>query len=77
MIYVYPYLDEKTRTNKVRFELSNRGGRLKPGMYATAQIITELSPSAVLVPDTAVLRSGERNTVFIALDNGRFDELRQ
>ena len=32
-IYIYPYLDEKTRTNKVRFQLANRGGRLKPGMY--------------------------------------------
>jgi rubrerythrin len=42
-------------------------------MYATAQIISELSPSAVLVPDTAVLRTGEKNTVFIALDGGRFE----
>jgi rubrerythrin len=37
------------------------------------QIISELEPSALLVPDSAVLRSGEKNTVFVALPGGRFD----
>ncbi len=51
----------------------NPGYFLKPGMYATAEIHSELSPDAVLVPDMAVLRSGERNTVFVALGEGRFE----
>src|SRR5260221_6995195 len=42
-------------------------------MYATVEIAAELSPSSVLVPDMAVLRSGEQNTVFIALDDGHFE----
>jgi rubrerythrin len=37
------------------------------------QIASELEPSAVLVPDSAVLRSGEKNTVFVALPGGKFD----
>ena len=71
--YVYPTVDEKTRTARVRMEFHNPGFFLKPGMFATAEIRAELASSALLVPDTAVLRSGEKNTVFVALDGGRFD----
>jgi Cu(I)/Ag(I) efflux system membrane fusion protein len=71
--YIYPSLDEKTRTVRVRMEFHNPGYFLKPGMFASASIQAELSPSALLVPDSAVLRSGQKNTVFVALDGGRFD----
>ncbi len=71
--YVYPTVDEKTRTAKVRMEFHNPGYLLKPGMFATVELAAELSPSAVLVPDSAVLRSGESNTVFIALEGGKFE----
>ncbi len=71
--YIYPTLDEKTRTARVRMEFHNPGFFLKPGMFATVEIRAELQPSALLVPDTAVLRSGEKNTVFVALDGGKFE----
>lgn len=71
--YIYPNVDEKTRTARVRLEFENPGYFLKPGMFVSAQITSELEPSAVLVPDSAVLRSGEKNTVFVALPGGRFD----
>jgi membrane fusion protein, copper/silver efflux system len=71
--YVYPTVDEKTRTAKVRMEFHNPGYLLKPGMFATVELTTELDPSTLLVPDSAVLRSGEKNTVFVALDGGRFE----
>jgi RND family efflux transporter MFP subunit len=71
--YIYPTVDEKTRTARVRLEFHNPGYFLKPGMYATVEMSSELSPSAVLVPDMAVLRSGEKNTVFVALEGGRFE----
>jgi len=71
--YVYPTVDEKTRTAKVRMEFHNPGFFLKPGMFATVQIESELAKEAVLVPDAAVLRSGENNTVFVALDGGKFE----
>lgn len=71
--YIYPTVDEKTRTAKVRMEFHNPGFFLKPGMFATVQIESELEAAAVLVPDMAVLRSGEKNTVFIALDGGKFE----
>jgi RND family efflux transporter MFP subunit len=71
--YVYPNVDEKTRTARVRLEFENPGYFLKPGMFVSVQIASELEPSAVLVPDSAVLRSGEKNTVFVALPGGKFD----
>jgi RND family efflux transporter MFP subunit len=71
--YVYPTVDEKTRTAKVRMEFHNPGYFLKPGMFTTVELVAELSPAAVLVPDMAVLRSGEKNTVFVALEGGKFE----
>ena len=71
--YIYPWVDEKTRTAKVRMEFHNPGYFLKPGMFATVELRAELAPSTVLVPASAVLRSGEKNTVFVALDGGRFE----
>ena len=71
--YIYPTVDEKTRTARVRMEFHNPGLFLKPGMFATVELHAELDSAALLVPDTAILRSGDTNTVFVALGNGKFD----
>jgi RND family efflux transporter MFP subunit len=71
--YIYPTVDEKTRTAKVRMEFHNPGYFLKPGMFTTVELEAEVSPAALLVPDSAVLRSGENNTVFVALGGGKFE----
>lgn len=71
--YVYPTVNEKTRTAQVRMEFHNPGLFLKPGMFATVELQAELESSALLVPDTAVLRSGEKATAFVALAGGKFD----
>lgn len=71
--YVYPTLDEKTRTARVRMEFPNPELMLRPGMFVGVELQAQLAADAVQVPDSAVLRSGERNTVFVALDGGRFD----
>jgi membrane fusion protein, copper/silver efflux system len=71
--YIYPNIDEKTRTARVRMEFHNPGYFLKPGMFATVHVSSELAPSVLLVPDMAILRSGEKNTVFVALEEGKFE----
>ena len=71
--YVYPTVDDKTRTARVRLEFENPGYFLKPGMFVSAEIQAEMAGSALLVPDSAVLRSGAKNTVFVALDEGKFE----
>ena len=75
VIYVYPYLDEKTRTNKVRLELANRGGRLKPGMYVNAELHVGAG-MALTVPTNAVLDSGQEQIVFVAHGDGIFEPRR-
>ncbi len=71
--YVYPTVDDKTRTARVRMEFHNPGYFLKPGMFATVELECNLEPSVLLVPDSSVLRSGHKNTVFVALPGGRFE----
>ena len=71
--YIYPNIDEKTRTARVRMEFHNPGYFLKPGMFANVNIISEIEASTLLIPDMAILRSGEKNTVFVALDGGKFE----
>jgi Cu(I)/Ag(I) efflux system membrane fusion protein len=71
--YLYPTIDVQTRTAQVRMEFHNPGLFLKPGMFATVEIEAELSSYALLVPDTAILRSGNTTTVFVALDGGKFE----
>ncbi|HZT22494.1 MAG TPA: efflux RND transporter periplasmic adaptor subunit [Verrucomicrobiae bacterium] len=70
---VYPNVDEKTRTARVRMEFENPGYFLKPGMFVSVQITSELKPDSLLIPDSAIVRSGEKNTVFVALPGGKFD----
>jgi len=71
--YIYPNVDEKTRTAMARMEFHNPGYFLKPGMFATVLVTSELEPSVLLIPDMAILRSGEKSTVFAALEGGRFE----
>jgi membrane fusion protein, copper/silver efflux system len=70
--YVYPYLDSKTRTLKVRLSFPNEDNMLKPGMYANIYISSVPVKDAIAVPTEAVMYSGARNLVFIALGEGRF-----
>ncbi len=67
-----PEVDPVTRTAQARIVLANPGLALRPGMFVEVRLEAELRPAAVLVPDMAVLRSGERNTVFVALPDGSF-----
>ncbi len=70
--YIYPYLEEKTRTVKVRLKFDNPDLELKPGMYTNVEIKSAPVSNAIAVPSEAVMFSGERNLVFIALGEGRF-----
>ena len=70
--FVYPTLDPRTRTIKVRIVVPNKNGELKPGMFANVDIKGESTGDFVLVPEQAVIKSGRQNTVIIALGEGKF-----
>jgi membrane fusion protein, copper/silver efflux system len=67
--YVYPTLDSASRTVRARIEVSNTGNLLKPGMYATVRLITP-TRTALTIPNSALLRTGERNIVFVDMGSG-------
>lgn len=67
--YVYPTLTEQARTVKARVTVPNSNMRLKPGMYATVTITTSTS-SALTVPRSAVIQTGERALVFVDAGGG-------
>lgn len=62
--FVYPTVDQESRTNRVRVTVPNPGLRLKPGMYATIYFDVQL-PNVIAVPAEAVVVTGERNLVFV------------
>ena len=68
-----PQVEEQTRTATARIVLPNPDGTLRPGMFVDVRFVARLADEAVLVPDLAVLRSGEHNTVFIANPDGTFE----
>jgi Cu(I)/Ag(I) efflux system membrane fusion protein len=70
--YIYPTLDPKTRTIKVRLEFPNPGYVLKPEMYADVELNVDYG-TQTLVPSEAVLNSGTRQVVFIAKGDGYFE----
>jgi len=73
VVYIYPFLDEKTRQIKVRLEFPNPDLDLKPGMYATVVFEGTQSDRRVLVPRSSVIDTGERQVAFVALGEGRFE----
>ena len=71
--YIYPTLNEVSRTLTVRLEFENPGLRLKPGMFATVYIQFRRVDDVLAVPTEAILDSGRRKIVFVAVGDGRFE----
>jgi Cu(I)/Ag(I) efflux system membrane fusion protein len=71
-LFIYPYLDIKTRTAKLRLEFANPDMELKPGMYANIYLTPRIAEDSLVVPLEAVIDTGMRKVVFVALGNGRF-----
>ncbi len=70
--YIYPTLQSKTRTAKIRLVFPNPELKLKPGMYANVKIKVDQGKQ-LTVPETAVLNTGTRQLVFVDRGNGRFE----
>lgn len=70
--YVYPYVDPESRTLKVRFDLENPRLVLKPSMYVDVWLSVQ-STEGVVIPESAVLDSGERQIVFVETEGDRFE----
>ena len=70
--YIYPQLDNTTRTLRVRVEFPNPDFTLKPDMYANAELKIDYG-RRLSIPQEAVLDSGAEQVVFVALEGGYFE----
>jgi len=70
--YIYPSLDAKNRTLRVRLRFDNPGEILKPNMYANVAIYGGAKQDVLSVPREALLRSGGTERLIVAKGNGRF-----
>ncbi len=71
--YIYPYLEAKTRTVKMRLEFDNPERALKPEMFANVSVQAGKQIDAVIVPSEAIVRTGEQEQVFVQRAPGNFE----
>lgn len=71
--FVYPVVDDRSRTNRVRVIVANPGLKLKPGMFATMYFDARVAADALVVPREAVIMTGERNLVFVRGADGMLE----
>ncbi|WP_196139313.1 efflux RND transporter periplasmic adaptor subunit [Aliikangiella sp. G2MR2-5] len=70
--YIYPALDPKTRTVKVRLRFNNRDNLLKPNMFTQVTIHAASEQQRLVIPKEALIRTGAQDRVVLALEDGRF-----
>jgi Cu(I)/Ag(I) efflux system membrane fusion protein/cobalt-zinc-cadmium efflux system membrane fusion protein len=73
VLFIYPYLNPKTRTATLRLEFPNPKGLLKPAMYSNVYLKSEIEEKSLLIPQEAVIDSGVRKVVFVSRGNGKFE----
>ncbi|WP_038247210.1 efflux RND transporter periplasmic adaptor subunit [Ghiorsea bivora] len=73
VVYIYPYLEAKTRTVKMRLEFDNPELALKPEMFANVTVKAGRQIDAVVVPSEAIVRTGEQEQVFVQRGPGKYE----
>jgi Cu(I)/Ag(I) efflux system membrane fusion protein len=71
--FIYPTLDPKTRTLRVRIVLPNPELTLKPDSFATVDIEAQRMKDVLVVPNEAVIRTGTREVVFVVRGLGKYE----
>lgn len=67
-----PVLDQATRSSRVRIEVANAGGKIRPGVFLDATIETDLGEE-IAVPKSAIIDTGVRQIVFVVHEKTRFE----
>ncbi|MDH5501723.1 MAG: efflux RND transporter periplasmic adaptor subunit, partial [Gammaproteobacteria bacterium] len=70
--YIYPELDERTRTLRVRLRFANEGEVLRPNMFARVTLYGNETEPLLHIPRAALIRGGKSDRVVLALGDGRF-----
>jgi membrane fusion protein, copper/silver efflux system len=70
--YIYPTLNAKTRTIKLRLRFDNENRELKPNMFAQVLIHLNTGQETLLIPKESVIRTGNFDRVVLSLGGGRY-----
>ena len=70
--YIYPTLDSKTRTMRIRISFDNANRELKPNMFAKVSVQTNSDEQVLAIPREALIRTGTQDRVVLALGEGSF-----
>jgi membrane fusion protein (multidrug efflux system) len=70
VFFISPFVEPASRTALVKAEIANAKGELKPGMFANLHLTLQVKADAIIIPETALLPSGERTVVFVIDDKG-------
>jgi RND family efflux transporter MFP subunit len=73
VLFIYPYLDGRTRSLQVRLEFDNPSRLLKPGMFTQVELHGALAQERILAPREAVIDTGERKVAFVSQGAGKFE----
>jgi Cu(I)/Ag(I) efflux system membrane fusion protein len=74
LMEIFGVVDAQTRTVKARLEVQNPQGKLKPEMFASVHLMTELGGSTIKVPASAILGETEKHFVFVAMNDSTFEK---
>jgi Cu(I)/Ag(I) efflux system membrane fusion protein len=70
--YIYPELDQRTRTLPVRLRFDNSAGLLRPGMFGSVSLVPQESRQVLTIPSEAVIRTGAADRVILKTGEGTF-----
>ncbi len=73
VLFIYPFLSPETRTVRLRLAFPNPDLMLKPNMYANVILNSKIEDKALVIPQEAVIDSGERKVVFVYRGKGKFE----
>jgi len=71
--FIYPYLEAKTRTIKMRLEFDNAKGELKPEMFANVTVFASKHVDALVIPAESIVRTGKQEQVFVSREAGKYE----
>lgn len=65
VFFVAPFVESATRTALVKARIDNPNAELKPGMFANLNLTLKLKEDAIVIPESSVIASGDRNIVYV------------
>jgi membrane fusion protein (multidrug efflux system) len=70
VVYVAPLVNERTRTVRVKAEVSNESGRLKPGMFGALTLVLEQRENALVIPEACIQFKGGATSIVVVNHEG-------